>query len=68
MPASGGENDAFDNCPPVHFWMDAGTRASIWHGFFAGHLFADRYDGFHSTDSVPKRSPASPTSLPANIH
>lgn len=63
MPASGGENDAFDNLSPVHVRMDAGACSSIWHGFFAGHRFADRHDGFPSTDSAYKRSPASTTSL-----
>jgi len=63
MPAFGGEKNAFDNFLPVHVWMDAGACASIWHGFFAGHRFADRHDGFHSTDSAFKRSPATTTSL-----
>jgi hypothetical protein len=63
MPASGGENDAFDNCSPVHVWMDAGDCSSLWHGFIAGHRFADRDDGFHTIDSALKRSPASTTSF-----
>lgn len=43
--------------------MDAGACASIWHGFFAGHRFADRHHGFHSTDSAFKSSPANTTPL-----